>query len=313
MSHVILREADRLEILVLVDNYTDLLLLQGSDVVTRPLLSPPSAPLAEHGLSLLLRVSAGGAQHTVLMDTGISALCLMHNAEVLGADLRAIEAVLLSHGHFDHFGGLLDLLAGLPGGTPLITHPDAFLERRINIPGAERAVDLPRLSPDAIRQAGATIDLRDGPSTVADGLILLTGNVDRTTDFERGFPWAEARIDGAWVSDSFRDDQGVVVHVKDRGLVVLSGCAHAGIVNTVHCAQRLTGTTQLHAVLGGFHLSGPMFEPAAEATVQSLRDLSPHYVVPMHCTGCHATDRLAAAMPDQFVRNSVGTRYAFGA
>lgn len=311
MSDLTLRQADRLEVTILVDNYTDLLMFQGTDVVRRPLFAPPQAPLAEHGLACLLTVTAGGETHRVLMDTGISSVCLLHNANLLQVDLGAIEAVVLSHGHFDHFGGLVDLLAGLPRGTPVVLHPDAFLERRINVPGAERPLDLPRLDAEAIERTGARVDRRSAASTVASGLILLTGPVERTTDFERGFPWAEAKIDGAWVSDPFQDDQGVVVHLRDRGLVVLGGCSHAGIINTVASAQRLAGTKRVHAVLGGFHLNGPLFEPTIAPTIDAMKRLAPDYVVPMHCTGCHAIDRFRAEMPEQFVRNSVGTRYVF--
>jgi 7,8-dihydropterin-6-yl-methyl-4-(beta-D-ribofuranosyl)aminobenzene 5'-phosphate synthase len=310
MNRMSLRQADRLEVTILVDNYTDLL-LPGSDVVRRPRLAPPLAPLAEHGLACLLKVSTGDEEHVVLMDAGISPLCLLHNASLLNVDLNAIEAVVLSHGHFDHFGGLVELLGGLRRGTPLVVHPDAFLERRMNIPGAERALELPRLDEEALERAGAAVDRRVAASTIASDLLLLTGPVQRVTDFERGLPWAEAKIGGAWVADPFRDDQGLVVNVKDQGLVVLGGCSHAGIINTVKCAQNLAGTERVHAVLGGFHLSGPIFESSVAPTLQAMKGFAPDYVVPMHCTGCNAVDQFAAEMPGQFVRNSVGTSYVF--
>lgn len=311
MTRTNLRPADRLEVTILVDNYTDLLLLMGSDVVRRPMLAPPNAPLAEHGLACLVDVSAGDEHHVVLMDTGITPMCLLHNASVLGVDLPSIEAVVLSHGHFDHFGGLVGILGGLRPGTPVILHPDAFLERRVNVPGAERAIELPRLDEEALKHAGAVVERHSEAATLASDLLLLTGPVDRRTEYERGFPWAEARIGGEWVADPFRDDQGLVVNVKDRGLVVLGGCSHAGIINTVQHAQRLTGTERVHAVLGGFHLSGPMFEASIPPTVEAMQAIGPDYVVPMHCTGCNAIDRFAAEMPGQFVRNSVGTSYVF--
>jgi 7,8-dihydropterin-6-yl-methyl-4-(beta-D-ribofuranosyl)aminobenzene 5'-phosphate synthase len=311
MSQINLRQADRLEVTVLVDNYTDLLLLQGSDVVRRPMFAPPLAPLAEHGLACLLKVCAGDEEHVVLMDAGISPACLLHNASLLSLDRHAIEAVALSHGHFDHFGGLLELLGGLRRGTPVVLHPDAFLERRIKIPGSESAIELPRLDEAAVTRTGAIIDRRPESSTIAAGLLLLTGEVQRVTEFERGFPWAEAKVGGKWVADPFHDDQGLVAHVKDRGLVVLGGCSHAGIINTVKYAQQLAGTERVHAVLGGFHLSGPLFEPIIAPTVKAMKSIGPDYVVPMHCTGCNAIDQFAAEMPAQFIRNSVGTSYVF--
>lgn len=311
MKPIKLRQADRLSITILVDNYTDLLLMMDSEVVRRPKLAPPTAPLAEHGLACLLEVSAGDEKHVVLMDTGITPACLRHNIDILGVDLSSIEAVVLSHGHFDHFGGLVDILDGLRRGVPVILHPDAFVERRIRIPGADRIIPLPRLDRSALERSGAAVDTRSAASTTASDLLLITGAVARQTDFEHGFPWAEAKIGGEWVADPFHDDQGVVINVEGRGLVVLGGCSHAGIINTVRQAQRLTGTDRVHAVLGGFHLSGPIFEGAIQPTVEAMKSLAPDYVVPMHCTGCSAIDRFAAAMPAQFLRNTVGTSYMF--
>lgn len=311
MEPIKLRQADQFSVTILVDNYTDLLMLAGSDVVRRPMLLPPAAPLAEHGLACLLEVTSGDERHVLLLDTGISAACLRHNAAVLGVDLSQIEAVVLSHGHFDHFGALADVLGQARRGTPVVLHPDAFLERRLNIPAAGRVVTLPSLDREALEQAGAVIDARPEASTVASDLLLLTGAVPRKTDFEVGFPLAEAKIDGEWVADPFRDDQGIVANVKGRGLVVIGGCSHAGIINTSRYAQRLTGGERVHAVIGGFHLSGPLFEAAVAPTIDAMKTLAPDYVVPMHCTGCNAIERFSAAMPAQFIRNTVGTSYVF--
>jgi 7,8-dihydropterin-6-yl-methyl-4-(beta-D-ribofuranosyl)aminobenzene 5'-phosphate synthase len=148
-------------------------------------------------------------------------------------------------------------------------------------------------------------------STLASGLVLVTGEVERVTDFERGFPWAEAKIDGHWAVDPFHDDQGVAVKVKDKGLVVIGGCSHAGIINTVKQAQGVTRSDAVHAVLGGFHLTGPVFEPIIEPTVEEMKKISPDYVIPMHCTGWRAINQFAKEMPGQFLLNSVGTTYIF--
>jgi 7,8-dihydropterin-6-yl-methyl-4-(beta-D-ribofuranosyl)aminobenzene 5'-phosphate synthase len=162
-----LREADKLEVTILADNYTDLLLLQSTEVVQRPRTPPPSAPLAEHGLSCLLRVYADSEEHVVLMDAGISATCLFHNVELLKVDLSRVEAAVVSHGHFDHFGGLPQLLSRAPEGTPVVLHPDALLERRLNIPGAERPVDMPALDEEALTEAGAALHKTKEASTLA--------------------------------------------------------------------------------------------------------------------------------------------------
>jgi 7,8-dihydropterin-6-yl-methyl-4-(beta-D-ribofuranosyl)aminobenzene 5'-phosphate synthase len=311
MGKLGLREADKLEVTILTDNYTDLLLLQSTEVVRRPRIPPPAATLAEHGLSCLLKVYADSEEHVVLMDAGISATCLFHNADLLKVDLSQVESVVLSHGHFDHFGGLPEVLSRTREGIPLVLHPDAFLERRVNFPGAERPTEMPALDEGALKEAGAVLHKTKEASTLASGLVLVTGEVERVTDFERGFPWAEAKIDGDWVVDPFHDDQGVAVKVKGKGLVVIGGCSHAGIINTLKHAQNVARTDAVHAVLGGFHLNGPDFEPVIPPTIEEMKKIGPDYVVPMHCTGWKAINQFAKEMPGQFLLNSVGTTYVF--
>jgi len=311
MAELNLREADRLEITILVDNYTDILLLQGTDVVKRAAVPPPNALLAEHGLSCLLKVYADSEEQVVLFDTSISPIALLHNAETLGVDLNKIESVVLSHGHFDHFGGLIAFLNKAQKGIPLILHPDAFLPRRLNLPALGVQVDLPRLDEAALKETGVAIDKRGQASTMASDLVGVLGQVERVTEFEKGFPWAEALIDDEWVVDPFNDDQGVVIRVKGKGLVVLSGCAHAGIINSVKHARKVSGVDKVHAVLGGFHLTGPLFEPIIGPTIEETKKLRPDYIVPMHCTGWNAISQFAREMPEQFVLNSVGTTYVF--
>lgn len=311
MTGLVLKEVDRLEVTVLVDNYTDVLALQGSDVMQRPMIPPSAMPiLAEHGFSCLLTASSGSEEYQVLMDTGMSPICLFHNAEKLGIDLSAIDTLVLSHGHFDHFGGLHEFLGRARKQVNLVVHPDAFLERRINIPPGIQA-DMPWLDPESVKGPKTKLSLIEEPSLVASGHILVTGEVERVTDFEKGFPWAEARIGGEWVTDPFRDDQGLAVNVTGRGLVVIGGCSHAGIINTVKHAQKVAGAAHVHAVLGGFHLSGSLFEPIIEPTIEEMKGISPDYVVPMHCTGWNAINQFAKEMPGQFLLNTVGTKYVF--
>jgi len=311
MSDMI-READRLEISILTDNYTDLLMMQGNEVTRRPQIPPPKALLAEHGLSCLIKVSAGSDQHCILMDAGISSECLIHNAHLMNIDLSMIEGVVLSHGHFDHFGGLPGFLGVLPKKTPVYLHPDAFLERRLNLPAIGRPVSIPRLDENVLKNAGGMINRVSTISHLASDLILTTGEVARTTPFEKGFPSAEAKIGGNWVVDPFHDDQGLIVNVKGKGLVVLSGCAHAGIINTVEHARKITGVTKVHAVLGGFHLTGPLFDPIIQPTINEMKRINPNYIIPMHCTGWKAITQFAKEMPGSFILNTVGTTYVFG-
>jgi 7,8-dihydropterin-6-yl-methyl-4-(beta-D-ribofuranosyl)aminobenzene 5'-phosphate synthase len=146
------------------------------------------------------------------------------------------------------------------------------------------------------------------PSFLLDGSVPITGEVDRTTEFETGFKGHEAFNHGRWQPDPLiPDDQALVVRVRERGLVVLSGCGHAGIVNTVRYAQTLTDEKKIAAIVGGFHLSGPMFEAIIGPTVLALDKLSPSLIIPAHCTGWKAVHQLAARLPETFAQPTVGT------
>lgn len=142
---------------------------------------------------------------------------------------------------------------------PVHLHPDAFLERRLNLPVLDAPVPMPGPDEKSLQMAGAVPTVSGGLSAVADGLALATGEVPRRTGFEHGMPGAEGLLDGTWRPDPFRDDQGLVVNLRDRGLVVIAGCAHAGVINTAAYAKELTGTERAHAVLGGFRLTGPAY------------------------------------------------------
>jgi len=266
--------------------------------------------IAEHGFSALVTTRRGATAHTVLFDTGVSPDGMASNFERLGLDVAAIEVVVLSHGHADHDGGFPGL-ARLRGrsGLPLTVHPLVWSRRRLALPD-QAPWELPTLSRSALEAEGLEVIERRQPSLLLDGSILITGEVDRTTEFERGLPYHEAWRDGRWEPDPLiLDEQALVVHVRGRGLVVLTGCGHAGAVNIARHAMRLTGVDRLHALLGGFHLTGPAFEPVIEPTVAAVVDMAPDVLVPAHCTGWKAQHRLAAALPTAFVPNAVGTSF----
>lgn len=269
---------------------------------------------AEHGFSALVTVRSGDATTTLLFDTGASPDALVVNAERLGVDARGVQGIVLSHGHFDHTGGL-DGLARLLGrsGLPLTVHPAVWTRRRLELAGG-RILDMPTLSRGALERGGFELIERRQPSLLAGG-ILITGEVDRTTEFERGMPPQHQAWDGHnWRHDpTVIDDQALVIRVRGRGLVVITGCGHAGVVNIVRHAMRLTGEDRLLAVIGGFHLNGPAFEPVIEPTVTALTELSPDLIVPGHCTGWRAQHALAAALPAAWVQTSVGTAYTLSA
>jgi len=305
-----LKPADRVEVTILVDNYIDFFVPPSTPVDRRLPIDPSRHLLAEHGLSCLVRVFAGRKEHAILLDTGLSKECMAGNARQLGISLAGIEAVVLSHGHFDHTGGLPGFHAGAGRQVPLIAHPDAFLRRRLNNP-AKGPVELPQLDAVSLKKAGADILLRSEPSMLAAGHLLVTGEVERKTPFEKGMPGMEMFTDGRWEPDPIRDDQALVINVRDKGLVVLSGCAHAGIINTVEFAKKCTGIDRVHAILGGFHLTGPAFAPVIPPTIDAMKRINPDYVVPMHCTGWDAINRFMGEMPGKCILNTVGTTYVF--
>ena len=324
---IALEPVDEIVITTLVDNVYDGL-LAGDERSTRAPLSAgvAEAPqfengltavglLAEHGFSALVTVRRGATATTLLFDTGLSPDAMITNAGRLGTDLSQIQAVVLSHGHFDHAGGLAGLAGRRgPRSLPMVIHPKIWTRRRLAVPGREPQ-ELPTLSKRALEGEGFAVIERRDPSLLVDGCVLITGEVDRTTEFERGMPPAHQEWAGStWQHDPLViDDQALVAHVRGHGLVVLTGCGHAGAVNIVRHAQRLTAVPALHALVGGLHLSGPAFEPIIGQTVDALTQMAPGLVVPGHCTGWRAQHALAAAMPGAWVAGSSGSSFRLAA
>ena len=305
---------DQVEILTVLDNSLDLL-MAGSETARRVPVEGAfgegrSILRAEHGFSILVTVVKGGQQEKFLLDAGLTKETLIHNMDVLEIRPSDLHAIVLSHGHTDHVAGLMGLLSRTGRRRlPLLLHPDAFLQRKIVLPDGGEVL-LPPPDRRGIEQEGVALVEERGASMLLGGLALVTGQIARTTDFEKGFPVHYARIDGEWRPDPLiHDDQAVVMNVKGKGLVVLSGCGHAGIVNVLRHATTLTGVGNVHTVLGGFHLTGRLFEPLIAPTVQALKEIGPKLIVPSHCTGWKATHEIARALPDAFVPNSVGTTF----
>ena len=314
MSAVALQPVDSLEVLILVDNVSDAL-LASSPMAHRPpfSLNPETHQLrAEHGYSLLLTVERDGTRQSILYDAGFTPHTALHNLDVLGLRVNDLRSVVLSHGHADHHGGLAGMISRLGRrGMPLVLHPDAWLERKLVFPDG-REIPAPPPSHMDLEREGVEVIEERGPTLLIDGCVLVTGQVERKTDFEPGFPIQYRRRGRDWEPDYMVwDDQGVIVEVKDKGLVVMSSCSHSGIINVLWNAQRLTGVQRLHAFVGGCHLSGAIMEPVISRTLQEMRALSFDYVVPGHCTGWKATHELARLFPTAFIQSSVGTSLRF--
>ena len=315
-----IREVDKVEILTLQDNYIDVTALDNSAVVQRasPLkgMQIKNSILAEHGFSALVTVHAEGNVSSLLFDFGFSEDGAARNAAMLGADIGSVEAMVLSHGHSDHTGGFQkfsSLMGGNRSGVEFVCHPGVFMKSRYLKFGEGLKVHFPEFTKDTVLAEGFTLKETTDPYPLLGGRALFLGEVPRLTDFEKGFPIAHREEDGKERWDPIEDDTGIAVNVKGKGLVVLTGCAHAGVINTVRHAVKATGEDKVCAVIGGFHLSGPFFEPIIERTTEELKALNPLYVVPTHCTGRKAIMHIEREMPEKFILNMSGTKLTFSA
>jgi len=313
MDTMPLREVDNVEIMTVMDNVTDMLMTSTPQAKRYPL--PPDALtreilVAEHGFAALVTVSRGNTSESLLFDAGLSKYGLIHNMDVLEVRPKEIHTIVLSHGHADHTQGLMGLVERLgERKMPLLLHPDAFLERKLVFPDGHE-ISLPPPDRRFLSHEGIEFIEERGPSYLLGNLVLVTGEIQRTTLFEQGFPVHYARVADQWQQDQLiHDDQAVVMHVKQKGLVILTGCGHAGAINTIRHAQKLTGIQKVYAVIGGFHLTGALFEAVIPPTIAAFKELNPELIVPAHCTGWQATHALARELPEAFVPNSVGTRF----
>jgi 7,8-dihydropterin-6-yl-methyl-4-(beta-D-ribofuranosyl)aminobenzene 5'-phosphate synthase len=313
-----LKPVDKAEILSLVDNSLDYLssmekkeVLSFREWTKQKNMPHARLPIAEHGLSILIRVSSGNETHSLLFDTGSSPEGIVANVERMGVELSEVEALVLSHGHPDHAGGLLSVIKTIDKrGLPVIVHEDMFKTRGMAL--SDGTVRKHTFFPTAEQAKPATYVTTKKPYLLADDTILVTGEIPSQTSFEKGLPEHRTLVNSVWVPEPWlRDDRAIVINVKNKGLVVLSGCGHAGVINTVLYARKITGVDELYAVMGGFHLAGKAHEKRIGETVEALRQLHPKLIAPSHCTGWRAMCAIHQAMPEAFIWNSVGNLYAF--
>lgn len=335
-----LQEVDSINITILVDNITDRLLPSLSLVKRPPLISNKrfnKPPIAEHGFSTLVEISYKYKDKKILkkflFDTGVSKNGIIYNSNIFGINFEDIETIILSHGHFDHISGLISVLKKINKPIEIITHPDAFLRRWVVFPDGRKA-RMDTLDEGEIKEFGGIIikksDINYLPrlktkinfedyidnniSKNNNNRILITGEIPRITKFEKGFPlqYKEGKDENELIADPFvKDDQALVILLKNKGLVILTGCGHAGIINTVNYATKVTGIKKVYAIIGGFHLTGEGYEESIPLTISELLKINPEYIIPCHCTGWKASNEIIKSMPKKYIQTSVGSTFCF--
>jgi 7,8-dihydropterin-6-yl-methyl-4-(beta-D-ribofuranosyl)aminobenzene 5'-phosphate synthase len=325
-----LQEIESVKITILVDNITDRL-LPSSTLVKRPPFTSDQritkSPRAEHGFSAFCEISYIADNDVTitskfLFDTGVTEDAIIYNSNIFGINLQDVETIILSHGHFDHISGLVSSLQRVKKSIDIIVHPDAFLKRWLVFPDGNKA-RLDTIDEKAVEQSGGIIrktkqaSYFPGNKSVKganNNRVLITGEIPRITDFEKGFPlqYKEGKNASDLIPDPLvNDDQAIVMNVRGKGLVILTGCGHAGIINTINYARKVTGIEKIYALIGGFHLTGEAYERLIPVTVEELKKARPTHIVPCHCSGWKAANEIIKAMPESYIQNSVGSTFFF--
>ena len=298
-------EAEKITITIIIDNYYE------STRQSYKIAKRYAGNLyAMHGLAYHIETVVDGRSHSFLFDFGPDFQGVGRNMDLLNIDFQKLEALGLSHGHRDHWGGLVEFLKSrketIPKGIPLYVGEETFVERFSKRP--DGIIKAPQLKKEDIDSLGFVriFEIKD-PTPIVSG-AYLTGRIERVTEYEKGLLTALIKKGDNFEQDNFIGEQAVVLNVKGKGLVVISGCAHRGIVNTVKHAQKMAGIEKVHAIIGGFHLTGAKPE-VIQKTISDIKAIRPDYIVPTHCTGFEAIAAFAREMPDQFILNTAGTRY----
>ncbi len=320
------RPVDRLEVLVLVENTTDSLSSNPENVVPEwtGLLSTGRIETlaghdichAQHGLSLLIRAERKGERHALLLDAGPEGATLLRNAELLGAGFEDVEAVVLSHGHWDHGGGLVEAIEAVATARGRETfdcyvHPGMFNARAARRPDGQIRFTAPIPGPRELAHAGARVVSTREPQVAGNGWFYVSGEIPRRTAYEVGIPGNLRRSDDglAWEDDPLIvDERFVSVHVAGKGQFVFSACSHAGLVNVLHEARARFPATPLYGAMGGLHLAG-VTEKAIPETVRDLGGFGLTMLAAGHCTGWRAMSALANRFGEALVPLAVGKKY----
>jgi 7,8-dihydropterin-6-yl-methyl-4-(beta-D-ribofuranosyl)aminobenzene 5'-phosphate synthase len=319
-------EVDSLEILVIVDNVTDSLSTNPTGVeaewrglLTRGrirVLSGPNICCAHHGLSLLLTARLGESIQTLLFDAGAERQTFMRNAGILGVDFGIITDIALSHGHWDHAGGMLAAIEQVVkvrgvGKVNAYMHPGMFSQRGLRLPSGLVFPMENVPTEDELRSAGANVICTDQPQVIGQRAFYISGEIPRVTSYEMGLAGQVRRVtEGAeWEPDPLvMDERYVSVNVKGRGQFIFSACSHAGIINVVRHARDTFAQTPPFAIMGGLHLSGAT-EAIIPETVADLQQFGLQLLAPGHCTGWRAISAMEHVFKERVVPLAVGKRF----
>lgn len=309
---------ERVKLTMVTDNYVDMLLPDLPNV-TRTGLAHHFDPktkcvTGENGIAMHIEITWGRYTYRALFDTGMSSNVLLHNLKILELKGEEIDHVVLSHGHPDHYGGLEGLLESREAPLPISAHPDAFAPRYLRLASGQVAPWFNYgLTKESIRNRGGMLVEHTEPLEIGPGLIA-TGPIPRETDFENASTDLTAPnallhvVDGKIVPDIVPDDQALVILVGDDGIIVVAGCSHAGIINTINYAKKITGRERVIGAFGGYHLGFPGTPHSkTEKTIEALQELDVEIVAPSHCTGMEAIMEIAHALPDRFLLNVTGS------
>ncbi len=305
-------DADSVTVWVLTDNYYDA--SRWDTVFAKRYRSSPGQSIhSEHGLSFFIESWSNGKTGTCMFDFGMDHTGVSNNMDLLDIDAGKADAFGLSHGHFDHYLGALGILknnrSGIKEGTPFYVGQEAFLNRYSLRPGVDVATDLGQLDKARLEAYGVAVQEVSEPMEIIPG-GYISGDIERSTPYETPIPNLLVKRGDRLVPDDFGGEQALFFNVKGKGLVILSGCAHAGIVNTVKHILNITGIDKVHAIMGGFHLINASQEKISN-TIADIRSINPDIIAPLHCTGFEAVAAFMEAMPDAFFLNTAGTKYTF--
>jgi 7,8-dihydropterin-6-yl-methyl-4-(beta-D-ribofuranosyl)aminobenzene 5'-phosphate synthase len=254
--------------------------------------------MAEWGLSFLVETE----EMNILFDTGQS-LSTSHNADLMGIELRLVDKIVLSHGHFDHTGGLKQILLGIGKEIEVIAHPDIWAAKYSRQGEAAQYIGIP-FQRQTLESLGARFSLSREPVKISDN-IMTTGEIPMVTEYETIEPRLVVKEGESYKPDKLLDDQALII-TTGAGLVVILGCAHRGVINTLYHAQKLTGLEAIYAVFGGCHLIGAT-EERVWLTIAALKELGVQQMGFNHCTGLEASSIMAREFGDRFLFNVAGT------